>query len=223
MLIMAPVERSPDQSPLPARPAPARELLQVPRLPAVAQSAPPAAARSRLAQRRDMSDFDPTMAPTYMDMRDELLADTSPFRVGIVDEGLLKDASSGSTNDSHRRFSVSAKRANQHGAAAQTATRADGHTTVAFASDRALRRSAARTRRPRRAQWATVLVPALARSRCCRRAAPPDAPNRRAHGASRSLRTPTLLSAQRIASSSSWAMRRRLRPKLHGARRTTRY
>ena len=91
MLIMAPVERSPDRSPLPARPAPARELLQVPRLPAVAQSAPPADARSRLARRRDMSDFDPTMAPTYMDMRDELLADTSPFRVGIVDEGLLND------------------------------------------------------------------------------------------------------------------------------------
>ena len=91
MLIMAPVERSPDRSPLPAQPAPARELPRVPPLPAVAQSAPPAGARSRLARRRDMSDFDPTMAPTFMDMRDELLADTSPFRVGRVDEGLLND------------------------------------------------------------------------------------------------------------------------------------
>ena len=90
MLIMAPVERSPDRSPLPARPAPAQAFPRVAPRP-VEQAAPPAGAQSRLARRRDMADFDPTMAPTYMDMRDELLADTPPFRIGRIDEGLLCD------------------------------------------------------------------------------------------------------------------------------------
>jgi hypothetical protein len=91
MLVMAPVEQSPSRSPPPAPPAPARAPPRVAPRQAVEQTAPSAAAQSRLARRRDMADFDPTMAPTYSAMRDELLADTSPFRIGRVDEGLLSD------------------------------------------------------------------------------------------------------------------------------------
>ena len=36
-----------------------------------------------------MADFDPTMAPTFMALKNELEADTSPFRIGLIDESLV--------------------------------------------------------------------------------------------------------------------------------------
>ena len=38
-----------------------------------------------------MADFDPTMAPTFEALRNELATDKSPYRIGLVDEGLLAD------------------------------------------------------------------------------------------------------------------------------------
>ena len=91
-LCLPPAEESPGPS---ARRQPAAaEPAAAARAP-TARSSPPkgkAPARrptSAAANRRDMADFDPTMAPTFMALKNELEADTSPFRIGLIDESLV--------------------------------------------------------------------------------------------------------------------------------------
>mgnify|MGYP003920014363 FL=1 len=93
-LCMPPPPMSPDvTSSAPTAPSVAPAPAPRARAPAprAAPAPAPAAQRSSRDRRRDMADFDPTMAPTFEALRNELATDKSPYRIGLVDEGLLAD------------------------------------------------------------------------------------------------------------------------------------